>query len=108
MEAKKKNKLTEEDLAFLSRNTDCSRDELKAHFDNFISKHPNGCIGKKDFHSIMKSCFPNRDYAHLEKRIFNMYDENRDGMISFREFMVVLYVMSNGTPEENLKQIFRV
>ena len=26
----------------------------------------------------------------------------------FREFMIVLYVMSNGTPEENLKQIFRV
>ena len=25
-----------------------------------------------------------------------------------REFMMVLYVMSNGTPEENLIQIFRI
>jgi len=37
-----------------------------------------------------------------------MYDSNGDGHIDFREFMVVLYVMSNGTPEANLKQIFRI
>jgi len=37
-----------------------------------------------------------------------MYDSNGDGHIDFREFMIVLYIMSNGTPEENLKQIFRV
>merc|ERR1712025_1258392 len=37
-----------------------------------------------------------------------MYDSNKDGHIDFREFMIVLYIMSNGTPEENLKQIFRV
>ena len=40
-----------------------------------------------------------------------MKDNNfssQDGHIDFREFMAVLYVMSSGTPEENLKQIFRV
>ena len=34
-----------------------------------------------------------------------MYDSNGDGHIDFREFMIVLYIMSNGTPEENLKQV---
>ena len=34
-----------------------------------------------------------------------MYDTNGDGHIDFREFMIVLYIMSNGTPEENLKQV---
>lgn len=33
---------------------------------------------------------------------------SQDGHIDFREFMTVLYVMSSGTPEENLQQIFRV
>ena len=56
----------------------------------------------------MKNCFPQHNYDILEKRIFNMYDENRDGVISFKEFMMVMYVMSNGTPEQNLRQIFRV
>ena len=49
-----------------------------------------------------------RNLETLEKRIFNMYDRNRDGHISFSEFMVVMYVLSNGTPQENLKQIFRM
>lgn len=109
MEAKTKvPKLTDEDLDFLAAHNNCDRGQLKIHFDNFIAKHPNGKIGRKDFHQIMKSCFPSKDYASLEKRIFNMYDENRDGHISFREFMVALFIMSNGTPEANLRQIFRV
>ena len=37
-----------------------------------------------------------------------MFLSTQDGHIDFREFMIVLYVMSNGSPEENLKQIFRV
>ena len=37
-----------------------------------------------------------------------MYDSNSDGSIDFREFMLVLYVMSNGSPEENLKQVSEV
>jgi Ca2+-binding EF-hand superfamily protein len=37
-----------------------------------------------------------------------MYDTNGDGYIDFQEFMIVLYIMSNGTPEANLKQIFRI
>jgi len=37
-----------------------------------------------------------------------MYDSNGDGFIDFQEFMIVLYVLSNGTPEANLKQIFRI
>jgi len=37
-----------------------------------------------------------------------MYDTNGDGYIDFREFMIVLYTFSNGTPKENLNQMFRV
>ena len=43
-----------------------------------------------------------------EISIIVFYNHFQDGHIDFREFMIVLYIMSNGTPEENLKQIFRV
>jgi len=52
--------------------------------------------------------FPHTDTDKLEKHIFRMYDSNGDGHIDFREFMIVLYIMSNGSPEANLKQIFRI
>ena len=45
---------------------------------------------------------------HSNKTINDKPTYFQDGHIDFREFMIVLYIMSNGTPEENLKQIFRV
>jgi len=77
-------------------------------FANFCEQCPDGHIDRKNFRLLMRSCHPGRNLERLEKRIFNMYDENRDGRISFAEFMVVMYVMSNGTPEENFRQIFRI
>ena len=72
---------------------------------------------------MMKECYPGTDTEKLERHIFRMYDTNKvtqrtiardhlvclqDGHIDFREFMIVLYIMSNGTPQDNLKQIFKV
>jgi len=100
--------LNDEDLAYIATHTACSRDEVDQQYENFLSKHPDGKITKKDFSNMMQACFPESDTAKLESHIFRMYDKNGDGHIDFREFMVVLYVMSNGSPEENLKQIFRI
>merc|ERR1712045_639983 len=36
-----------------------------------------------------------------------MYDANNDGKIDFKEFMVVLYVMSNGSAEKELQKIVK-
>ena len=57
---------------------------------------------------MMQACFPESGIAKLESHIFRMYEKNGDSNIDFREFMIVLYIMSNGFPEENLKQIFQI
>lgn len=57
---------------------------------------------------MIQACYPEVDVVRLEKHIFRLFDRDGDGTIDFKEFMVVLYIMSNGTPEENLKQIFKV
>ena len=57
---------------------------------------------------MMQLCYPSTDIVKLEDHIFRMYDEDGDGIIDFKEFMMVLYIMSAGTPEENLGQIFRI
>ena len=100
--------LSEEDLDFIARNTAVSREDVDRQYENFLTKHPDGKITKKEFGVMMRQCYPDADTDKLEKHIFRMYDSNSDGSIDFREFMIVLYVMSNGSPEENLKQIFRV
>lgn len=100
--------LTQEDLDFIATHTAVTRPEVEEQYQNFLQRHPDGKINKKEFSSMMKQCYPNADTDKLEKHIFRMYDSNADGCIDFREFMIVLYVMSSGTPEANLKQIFRV
>ena len=44
----------------------------------------------------------------MEKHVFRVYDTNNDGFIDFVEFMVIFYIMSDGSPEEVLEKIFRV
>jgi len=100
--------LSDEDLEFIAKHTAVSRDQIDEQYENFLGKHPNGKITKSDFKTMMHACFPDHDSAKLEAHIFRMYDKDGDGNIDFKEFMMVLYIMSNGTPEENLKQIFRI
>eukprot|EP00088_Acartia_fossae_P067640 TRINITY_DN8461_c0_g1_i2.p1 TRINITY_DN8461_c0_g1~~TRINITY_DN8461_c0_g1_i2.p1 ORF type:complete len:209 (-),score=37.22 TRINITY_DN8461_c0_g1_i2:522-1148(-) len=103
-----KSVLTEEDIDFIAKNTAMDRSKVEAQYQNFLSQHPDGRISRKSFHEMMKECYPGTDTEKLERHIFRMYDTNDDGHIDFREFMIVLYIMSSGSPEENLQQIFRV
>merc|ERR1712079_117076 len=100
--------LTNEDFEFIAKNTALTKVQVESRYQNFLKLHPDGRISRKSFHSMMKEGYPGADTEKLERHIFRMYDTNKDGHIDFREFMIVLYIMSNGTPQENLKQIFRV
>lgn len=95
-------------LAYLEKNTQADGEKLRAQFDNFIEKHPSGNINRKDFGEFVKECYPDKDYTKIEKKLFNMYDTDRDGAINFKEFMMALHIMAEGSPEENLRQIFKV
>ena len=36
------------------------RELLRAQFNNFCEKHPEGHITKKDFRAMMRTCYPGR------------------------------------------------
>ena len=44
----------------------------------------------------------------MSKHFFKIYDTDRNGVIDFKEFMTLYYMMSEGTPEEILSGIFRM
>jgi len=103
-----KNVLLEDDIQFLVKYTDLKEEQVKEHYEKFIANHPKGKMDKKSFTDMMNLCYPEADKENIQKHIFRMYDSNLDGVIDFREFMLVVYIMSRGTPEENLKQIFKL
>ena len=98
----------DDDLEYIAKNTALSKEEVHTQFANFASKYPNGKIALKDFSLMLKSCFPNKNVAKLEKHIFRMCDADGDESIDFKEFMMILYIMGNGSPKENLEQIFKI
>merc|ERR1712150_84416 len=75
--------LSQEDLDFIADHTAICRDEIDQHYDNFLSKHPDGKITRRGFANMMQACFPSRDTTLLESHIFRMYDSNGDGYDSF-------------------------
>eukprot|EP00092_Neocalanus_flemingeri_P024744 GFUD01026833.1.p1 GENE.GFUD01026833.1~~GFUD01026833.1.p1 ORF type:complete len:214 (-),score=51.50 GFUD01026833.1:99-740(-) len=103
--------LSEELLEKIMQYTNLEQEQVEAKYRQFLTKHPKGRISKKSFQSMLTDCFPGINSAKLGllgSHIWRIYDLNEDGQIDFYEFMTVLHVMSKGSSEDNLRQIFRV
>merc|ERR1712037_121172 len=88
--------LRDEDVAVLCESSGLSEEDVREQFNAFITEHPNGKMKKKDFGEMMKKALPQRD------------DADDDGYVDFVEFMMIFYIMSDGSPEDVLAKIFRV
>eukprot|EP00092_Neocalanus_flemingeri_P022117 GFUD01023993.1.p1 GENE.GFUD01023993.1~~GFUD01023993.1.p1 ORF type:complete len:202 (+),score=71.82 GFUD01023993.1:107-712(+) len=102
--------LSSTDLAFLTSNTGMKEEEVKTYFQKFKkSGDPRKArISKPEFCQIMSECYPRTYKPELAEDIFRIYDRDNNGTVEFQEFLVIIYVMSDGTKEEKLKHIFRI
>ena len=64
---------------------------------------PEGRLDKKDFGKIYTQFFPFGDPGEFENYVFDVFDENKNGYIDFKEFICALSATSRGTLEEKLK-----
>ena len=98
-----KSLLSEEDIAYIARNTAMSRSSVEvikcwrklnlsisrfnfvfqSQYKSFLTKHPDGKISRKSFHTMMEECYPGMDSEKLERHIFRMYDANNVGRWKF-------------------------
>ena len=100
--------LTEEDLVWFDKNTLIRKEDVQERFQNFLKVHPDGKIPKGKFVGYLEACYGKRDnYKGLEKYIYETYDMNGDGWVDFKEFLCVLYALSNDSPKEKLELLFR-
>merc|ERR1711936_557065 len=100
--------LREEDIEALSKSSGMPTEEVKSAFESFVAEHPNGKMKPADFRKMMAQAMPKKDAGKMEKHVFRIYDSNNDGYIDFVEFMVIFYIMAEGSAEEVLGKIFRV
>jgi len=105
---KSQSKLTPEQLSDLQKNTYFDKRELQQWYHGFIMDCPEGRLDKKNFGKIYTQFFPFGDPGEFANYVFDVFDENKNGYIDFKEFICALSATSRGTLEEKLKWAFQL
>lgn len=69
---------------------------------------PSGQLGKADFQKIYKQFFPFGDPSNFADYVFNVFDNDKNGTIDFKEFICALSVTSRGEMDEKLVWAFQL
>ena len=100
--------LSNEDVETMKVASGKSEQEIRAAFEEFKQEHPNGKLNLEDFKICLQDAIPKKYVESMAEYIYRVYDTDGDGTIDFKEFMIVFYIMSEGSEEDVLSGIFRI
>ncbi|XP_046707384.1 Kv channel-interacting protein 4 isoform X2 [Silurus meridionalis] len=97
-----------EALEQLEAQTRFSRKELQILYRGFKNECPSGVVNEDTFKDIYAQFFPQGDastYAHF---LFNAFDTDHNGAVSFEDFVMGLSILLRGTVQEKLNWAFNL
>jgi len=100
--------LSKADLQFLLEHTKYDADWLRKKHLEFRRHCPSGKLLPSQFSAMYSVFFPHHCADDFCRHVFRTFDLNRDGIVDFREYMLALHVITNGTDEERLAWAFRL
>ncbi|XP_048507327.1 neuronal calcium sensor 1 isoform X2 [Athalia rosae] len=95
-----------ERLSTLVLQTGFKRDEICKIYRAFKQHCPGGAATPNDLSPAYAKLFPLGDSTKYAQVVFNTFDTNKDGLVSFGDFLTGLALIVKGKPEEKLSWIF--
>lgn len=103
---KHNSKLTKEELEDLQKATQFNAKQLRKWYKDFIDDCPSGYMTKEEFKQIYGQFFPSGDPTRFVDYVFNVFDIDKNGVITFKEFILAISITTKGTVEEKLTWSF--
>ncbi|XP_062899446.1 Kv channel-interacting protein 4 isoform X6 [Mobula hypostoma] len=97
-----------EGLEQLEAQTKFTKKELQILYRGFKNECPSGIVNEETFKEIYAQFFPQGDattYAHF---LFNAFDTDHNGSVSFEDFVLGLSVLLRGSIQDKLKWAFNL
>nr|XP_012624978.1 Kv channel-interacting protein 2 isoform X5 [Microcebus murinus] len=97
-----------EGLEQLQEQTKFTRKELQVLYRGFKNECPSGIVSEENFKQIYSQFFPQGDSSTYATFLFNAFDTNHDGSVSFEDFVAGLSVILRGTVDDRLNWAFNL
>ncbi|KAI8879048.1 calcium-binding protein NCS-1 [Backusella circina FSU 941] len=105
---KAQSKLSPEQLSDLQECTYFEKKELQQWYKGFLEDCPSGQLDKSAFQQMYSQFFPFGDPSRFSDYVFNVFDNDKNGTIDFKEFIVALSITSRGRVDEKLIWTFKL
>uniref|UniRef100_A0A3P9A8Y1 Kv channel-interacting protein 4 n=1 Tax=Esox lucius TaxID=8010 RepID=A0A3P9A8Y1_ESOLU len=97
-----------EGLEQLEALTRFNRKELQILYRGFKNECPSGVVNEDTFKDIYSQFFPQGDASKYAHFLFNAFDTNKDGSVSFEDFVMGLSILLRGSVQEKLNWAFNL
>ncbi|CAN0094606.1 unnamed protein product [Lampetra planeri] len=97
-----------EGLEILQEQTKFNRKELQILYRGFKNECPNGIVNEDSFKDIYSQFFPQGDASTYAHHLFNAFDVDQDGCVSFEDFVTGLSVLLRGSVTDKLRWAFNL
>lgn len=92
----------------LTTSTNFTERELRIWYKEFIKEYPDGKLERHEFNEVCSHFFPYGDTSIFSNFFFTIFDQNKDEVIDFDEFITAVSMTSRGTLEEKINWTFRL
>ncbi|CAG0881232.1 unnamed protein product [Cyprideis torosa] len=95
-----------EGILELAAETKFTHRELQFMYRGFKQECPHGVMSSEDFQAVFAKFFPLGDSGPYARLVFNAFDRDREGVVTFTDVIRNLSLIFRGEPDDRLHWLF--